>query len=448
MTHFNRVLIANRGEIAVRIIRACKEMNIETVAVYSTADKDSLHAALADYAICIGTGSPKDSYLNLERIMSTAVTLGVDAIHPGYGFLSENSRFAKMCEECGIIFIGPDSDAILNMGNKSTARELMKSSGVPVIPGSDGLIHDMDQALVVAKEIGFPVIIKASMGGGGKGMRIVNTFEDLSRFIDQAKNEAQNAFGDSSIYIEKYITESRHVEFQILADKHGNTIHLFDRECSIQRNNQKMIEEAPSSYISDVMRKNMGDSAVLAAKAIDYNSAGTVEFLVDNDNNYYFIEMNTRIQVEHPTTEMVTGIDLIKEQIKIARGDKLTINQEDVIIRGHSIECRINAEDPDNHFAPSAGTITDLHLPGGNGVRVDTHLYPGYKIPVYYDSMLCKIICWGNDRSEAIQKMKVALDELVVSGIKTNTSLQKRILSHPDFLAGEFNTNFVNKIIG
>ncbi len=448
MTHFNRVLIANRGEIAVRIIRACKEMNIETVAVYSTADKDSLHAALADYAICIGTGSPKDSYLNLERIMSTAVTLGVDAIHPGYGFLSENSRFAKMCEECGIIFIGPDSDAILNMGNKSIARELMKSSGVPVIPGSDGLIHDMDQALVVAKEIGFPVIIKASMGGGGKGMRIVNTFEDLSRFIDQAKNEAQNAFGDSSIYIEKYITESRHVEFQILADKHGNTIHLFDRECSIQRNNQKMIEEAPSSYISDVMRKNMGDSAVLAAKAIEYNSAGTVEFLVDNDNNYYFIEMNTRIQVEHPTTEMVTGIDLIKEQIKIARGDKLTINQEDVIIRGHSIECRINAEDPDNHFAPSAGTITDLHLPGGNGIRVDTHLYPGYKIPVYYDSMLCKIICWGNDRAEAIQKMKVALDELVVSGIKTNTSLQKRILSHPDFLAGEFNTNFVNKIIG
>ncbi|HAE62682.1 MAG TPA: acetyl-CoA carboxylase biotin carboxylase subunit [Eubacteriaceae bacterium] len=448
MTHFNRVLIANRGEIAVRIIRACKEMNIETVAVYSTADKDSLHVALADYAICIGTGSPKDSYLNLERIMSTAVTLGVDAIHPGYGFLSENSRFAKMCEECGIIFIGPDSDAILNMGNKSTARELMKKSGVPVIPGSDGLIHDMDQALEVAKKIGFPVIIKASMGGGGKGMRIVNTFEDLSRFIDQAKSEAENAFGDSSIYIEKYITESRHVEFQILADKYGNTVHLYDRECSIQRNNQKMIEEAPSSCISEDMRKKMGESAVLAAKAIDYHSAGTVEFLVDNDNNYYFIEMNTRIQVEHPTTEFVTGIDLIKEQIKIARGDKLTINQEDVIIRGHAIECRINAEDPDNHFAPSAGTITDLHLPGGNGIRVDTHLYPGYKIPVFYDSMLCKIICWGNDRAEAIQKMKVALDELVVSGIKTNTSLQKRIISHPDFLAGDISTNFVNKIIG
>jgi len=448
MTHFNRVLIANRGEIAVRIIRACKEMNIETVAVYSTADKDSLHVALADYAICIGTGSPKDSYLNLERIMSTAVTLGVDAIHPGYGFLSENSRFAKMCEECGIIFIGPDSDAILNMGNKSTARELMKKSGVPVIPGSDGLIHDMDQALEVAKKIGFPVIIKASMGGGGKGMRIVNTFEDLSKFIDQAKSEAENAFGDSSIYIEKYITESRHVEFQILADKYGNTVHLYDRECSIQRNNQKMIEEAPSSCISEDMRKKMGESAVLAAKAIDYHSAGTVEFLVDNDNNYYFIEMNTRIQVEHPTTEFVTGIDLIKEQIKIARGDKLTINQEDVIIRGHAIECRINAEDPDNHFAPSAGTITDLHLPGGNGIRVDTHLYPGYKIPVFYDSMLCKIICWGNDRAEAIQKMKVALDELVVSGIKTNTSLQKRIISHPDFLAGDISTNFVNKIIG
>jgi acetyl-CoA carboxylase biotin carboxylase subunit len=286
------------------------------------------------------------------------------------------------------------------------------------------------------------------MGGGGKGMRIVNTFEDLSRFIDQAKSEAENAFGDSSIYIEKYITESRHVEFQILADKYGNTVHLYDRECSIQRNNQKMIEEAPSSCISEDMRKKMGESAVLAAKAIDYHSAGTVEFLVDNDNNYYFIEMNTRIQVEHPTTEFVTGIDLIKEQIKIARGDKLTINQEDVIIRGHAIECRINAEDPDNHFAPSAGTITDLHLPGGNGIRVDTHLYPGYKIPVFYDSMLCKIICWGNDRAEAIQKMKVALDELVVSGIKTNTSLQKRIISHPDFLAGDISTNFVNKIIG
>lgn len=448
MSRIKRILIANRGEIAVRIIRACKEMNIETVAIFSTADRESLHVELADYAICVGSGSPKDSYLNLGRIMSTAVTLGVDAIHPGYGFLSENSRFAKMCEECKIIFIGPDSDAILNMGNKSIARALMKESGVPVIPGSDGLIHDMDEAFDIVDKIGYPVIIKASMGGGGKGMRIVSTPEELERFITQAKNEAQNAFGDSSIYIEKYITESRHVEFQILADQFGNTVHLFDRECSIQRNNQKMIEEAPSSCVSEEMREQMGKSAILAAKAINYFSAGTVEFLVDNDNNYYFIEMNTRIQVEHPTTEMVTGMDLIKEQIKIAQGDKLTFTQEDVKIRGHAIECRINAEDPANNFAPCAGTITRLHLPGGNGIRVDTHIYQNYTIPVFYDSMLCKIICWGNDREEAIGRMNTALNELVIEGIKTNTTLQKRIISHPDFRKGHISTSFVNKILG
>ncbi|MBF7095929.1 acetyl-CoA carboxylase biotin carboxylase subunit [Alkalibacter mobilis] len=448
MAPFTRVLIANRGEIAVRIIRALKEMDIESVAVYSTADKDSLHVALADYSICIGSGSPKDSYLNMERILSTAVTLGVDAIHPGYGFLSENSRFAKMCEECKITFIGPDSQAILNMGNKSTARDLMIKSGVPVIPGSDGPISDISEAYDVAEKIGFPVIIKASMGGGGKGMRIVNTKEELESFVTQAKNEAQNAFGDSSVYIEKYISESRHVEFQILADKFGTTVHLFDRECSIQRNNQKMIEEAPSSCVQESLRQKMGDSAIAAAKAINYYSAGTVEFLLDMDNNYYFIEMNTRIQVEHPTTEMITGVDLLKEQIRIAQNEKLTFTQEDLSVRGHAIECRINAEDPENNFAPSAGTISDLHLPGGNGVRVDTHIYPGYKIPVFYDSMLCKIICWSPTRNEAINKMKRALDELVVGGIKTNATLQKRILNHPDFLEGDISTSFVNKIIG
>jgi acetyl-CoA carboxylase biotin carboxylase subunit len=448
MSAFQRILIANRGEIAVRIIRACKEMNIETVAVYSTADKESLHVALADYAICIGTGSPKDSYLHMERIMSTAVSLGVDAIHPGYGFLSENSRFAKMCEECGIIFIGPSSDAILNMGNKSTARALMKNSGVPVIPGSEGLIQDLDEAYTLAEQIGFPVIIKASMGGGGKGMRIVHTKDELASFFHQAKTEAQNAFGDASIYMEKYITTSRHVEFQILADKMGNTIHLFDRECSIQRNNQKMIEEAPSSCLDADKRLQMGESAVLAAKAIGYHSAGTIEFLVDPDQNYYFIEMNTRIQVEHPTTELVTGLDLIKEQIRIAQGQALSLKQEDVTIRGHAIECRINAEDPDRGFSPSAGTIGNLHLPGGNGIRVDTHIYPGYTVPVYYDSMLCKIICLGADRKEAIQKMMSALKELTIEGIHTNVTLQKRILAHPSFQSGHFDTGFVAKLIG
>ncbi|QSX07806.1 acetyl-CoA carboxylase biotin carboxylase subunit [Alkalibacter rhizosphaerae] len=448
MSSFQRILIANRGEIAVRIIRACREMNIETVAVYSTADKESLHVALADYSICIGSGSPRDSYLHLERIMSTAVSLGVDAIHPGYGFLSENSRFAKMCEECGIAFIGPSSDAILNMGNKSTARELMKNSGVPVIPGSDGLIRDLEQAYELAEGIGFPVIIKASMGGGGKGMRIVHNRDELASFFHQAKTEAQNAFGDASIYMEKYITSSRHVEFQILADKAGNTIHLFDRECSIQRNNQKMIEEAPSSCLEEEKRRQMGESAVLAAKAIGYYSAGTVEFLVDEDHNYYFIEMNTRIQVEHPTTELVTGVDLIKEQIRIAQGHSLSLTQDQVCIRGHALECRINAEDPDNAFSPSAGKIGNLHLPGGNGVRVDTHIYPGYTVPVYYDSMLCKIICLGADREEAIRKMRSALKELTVEGIKTNVTLQKRILSHPAFEQGHFDTGFVAKLIG
>ncbi|HCX63745.1 MAG TPA: acetyl-CoA carboxylase biotin carboxylase subunit [Eubacteriaceae bacterium] len=448
MPKFHRILIANRGEIAVRIIRACKTLGIETVAIYSTADKDSLHTVLADYAMCIGGGSPKESYLNLERIMTTAVTLGVDAIHPGYGFLSENSRFAQMCTECNIVFIGPSAHAIEHMGNKSKARQLMIEHKVPVIPGSNGAVHSLEEAEDIVESIGYPVMIKASSGGGGKGMRIVEDHSSLETFILQAQKEAENAFGDPTIYIEKYIRTSRHIEFQILADTLGNTVHLFDRECSIQRNNQKMIEESPSAALDETLRNQMGESAVKAAKAIDYYSAGTVEFLLDEKNNYYFIEMNTRIQVEHPVTEMVTGIDLIKKQIEIAEGLPLNLKQEDITITGHAIECRINAEDPDNGFVPSAGLISDLHFPGGNGVRIDSHVYPDYRVPVYYDSMLAKIICHDHTRHQAIDKMKVALDELVIGNIKTNRSLQQGILAHEGFRQGTFDTGFLNTWIG
>lgn len=447
MAPFKRILIANRGEIAVRIIRACKEMGIETVSVYSKADKESLHAALADYSICIGDNSPQESYLNFQRIMSTAVALGVDAVHPGYGFLSENSKFAHMCEECGIVFIGPSSDAIMSMGNKSSAREIMKKHGVPVIPGSNGVIQTYEEAYEIAREIGYPIIVKASLGGGGKGMRIVTSSSELEGFVSQAKSEAANSFGDSSIYIEKYITTSRHVEFQILADHHGNTVHLYDRECSIQRKNQKVIEEAPATCIDDDMRDEMGTTAIKAAEAINYTNAGTIEFLLDENNNYYFIEMNTRVQVEHPITEMITGIDIIKNQIKIAQGDPLNFTQEDISYKGHAIECRINAEDPDNNFSPSAGLINELHLPGGKGVRIDSHIYHDYRIPIYYDSMIGKIICWGDSRNEAISKMKAALDETVIKGIKTNIPLLKRILTNADFISGNVDTNLISSIL-
>ncbi|MFZ7121711.1 MAG: acetyl-CoA carboxylase biotin carboxylase subunit [Eubacteriaceae bacterium] len=447
MTPIRRILIANRGEIAVRIIRACKELGIETVSVYSTADKESLHVALADYSICVGSGSPQESYLNLDRIMSTAVALGVDAIHPGYGFLSENSKFAKMCEECNISFIGPSSNAIKLMGNKSTAREIMKKNDVPVIPGSEGIVESIEEAKKIAENIGFPVIVKASLGGGGKGMRIINNSDEMEKFVSQAKSEAENAFGDSSIYIEKYITESKHVEFQIIADKYGNIVHLYDRECSIQRNNQKMIEEAPATCINDELRKEMGNTAIKAARAINYENAGTIEFLLDENNNYYFIEMNTRIQVEHPITEMITGIDLIKQQINIAQGEPIPFKQENIKINGHAMECRINAEDPNNDFRPCAGLIKELHLPGGNGVRIDSHIYQNYRIPLYYDSMICKLITWADNRIETINKMNMALSEIIIQDIKTNISLLNKIINHKDFVCGNINTNFIKKII-
>lgn len=447
MTQIKRILIANRGEIAVRIIRACKELGIETISIYSTADKESLHVALADYSICVGPGAVKDSYLNLERIMSAAVALAVDAIHPGYGFLSENSKFAKMCEECNIIFIGPSTNSIKMMGNKSTAREIMQANNVPVIPGSDGVIETPEEANSIAKVIGFPVIVKASLGGGGKGMRIINSADEMEKFINQARTEAANAFGDASIYIEKYITTSRHIEFQILADKYGNVVHLNDRECSIQRNNQKVVEEAPASCIDHELRMKMGETAVRAATAIGYVNAGTIEFLLDENNNFYFMEMNTRIQVEHPITEMITGIDLIKYQIKIAQGETLPFNQKDIKMQGHAIECRINAEDPHNNFTPCAGLIKELHLPGGKGVRIDSHIYQNYRIPLYYDSMICKLITWGDDRNEAIGKMKMALSEVIIEDIKTNISLLQKIVEHPDFSKGNINTKFLDKII-
>lgn len=447
MAKIRRVLIANRGEIAVRVIRACKELGIETISIYSTADKESLHVALADYSICVGSGPVQESYLNMERIISAAVALAVDAIHPGYGFLSENSKFAKMCEECNIQFIGPSSETIRMAGNKSTAREIMQSNGVPVIPGSDGVIHSLEEANHVAASIGYPVIVKASLGGGGKGMRIIENQKDMEKFLLQAKAEAENAFGDASIYIEKYIKTSRHIEFQILADSYGNVVHLNDRECSIQRNNQKVLEEAPASCIDNELRRKMGETAIRAAKAINYVNAGTIEFLLDEDSNFYFMEMNTRIQVEHPITEMVTGIDLIKQQIKIAEGAPLPFNQEDIVIKGHAIECRINAEDPDFNFTPSAGLIKELHLPGGKGVRVDSHIYQNYFIPLYYDSMICKLITWGDDRQEAIDKMKVALDEVIIAGIKTNISLLKMIIEHQDFVDGNITTKFLDKLL-
>ncbi|MFZ7134555.1 MAG: acetyl-CoA carboxylase biotin carboxylase subunit [Eubacteriales bacterium] len=447
MAPFKRILIANRGEIAVRIIRACKEMNIETVCVYSTADKESLHVALSDYSICIGSGSPQDSYLNLQRIMSTAVALGVDAIHPGYGFLSENSQFAQMCEECEIVFIGPSSNIIKLMGNKSTAREIMKINDIPVIPGSDGIVETLDEAHKIAREIGFPVIAKASLGGGGKGMRIIYDASELDGFISQAKAEAANAFGDSSIYIEKYIARSKHVEFQILADNFGNIIHLYDRECSIQRNNQKVIEEAPATCITNALRKTMGETAVKAAQAIGYINAGTIEFLLDENNDYYFIEMNTRIQVEHPITEMITGVDLIKNQIGIAQGESLPFTQKDIAIHGHAVECRVNAEDPDHQFTPCPGLIKELHLPGGKGVRIDSHIYHNYRIPLYYDSMIGKIIAWGDDRTEAIAKMQMALSETMIKEIKTNIPLLIKIIHHENFIQGNIDTSFIKKIL-
>lgn len=438
----NKILIANRGEIAVRIIRACKEMNIKTVAVYSEVDKDALHTRLADEAICIGPGASNKSYLNIKNIIEAACITKADSIHPGFGFLSENSNFAKICEESNIKFIGPKSDVIDLLGNKSNAKEMMKKAGVPVIPGSDGSVKELKDAIQIAEKIGYPVILKAAAGGGGKGIRVVYNSEEIERAYGLVKQEAKNSFNDDEIYIEKFIQNPRHVEIQILADEHGNIVHLGERDCSIQRNHQKIIEETPSTAIDDKLREKMGKDAVKAAKIAGYTSCGTVEFLVDKYNNYYFMEMNTRIQVEHPITEMRTGIDIVKEQIKIAAGESLKFKQKDVEFKGHSIECRINAENPSKNFMPCPGKIEGLHLPGGNGIRIDTAIYDGYIIPPNYDSMIAKIITFGVTRNEAISKMKRALEELVIEGVEINRDFLFEIIRNPNFIRGKFDTSF------
>ena len=443
----NKILIANRGEIAVRIIRACKEMNIKTVAIYSEADKDALHTRLADEAICVGPAVPAKSYLNIRNILEALNITKADSIHPGFGFLAENSHFAKICEESNIKFIGPKSDVINLLGNKSNAKKMMKKAGIPVIPGSDGSIKNIEDATKIAETIGYPVILKAAAGGGGKGIRIANDEEELKNAYVVVKQEAKNAFNDDEIYIEKFIQNPRHVEIQILADEHGNIVHLGERDCSIQRNHQKIIEETPSTAIDDKIRDKMGKDAVKVVKIAEYTSCGTVEFLVDKDGNYYFMEMNTRIQVEHPITEMRTGIDIVKEQIKIAAGEELKFKQKDVEFKGHSIECRINAENPSKNFMPCPGKIEGLHLPGGNGIRIDSAIYDGYIIPPNYDSMIAKVNTFGNTRNEAISKMKRALEEVVIEGIETNRDFLFDIIKDPNFIRGKFDTSFIkNKL--
>lgn len=442
---FNKILIANRGEIAVRIIRACREMGIQTVAVYSEADRDCLHTLLADEAICIGPAPSTQSYLNMERILSATVAMKADAIHPGFGFLSENARFAELCSKCNITFIGPSAEIINRMGNKSEARKTMIEAGVPVVPGSKEAVYTAEDGLAMAKEIGFPVMIKASSGGGGKGMRISRSEEDFTEFFNAAQLESVKGFSDDTMYIEKYIEKPCHVEFQIMADKFGNVIHLGERDCSIQRRHQKVLEEAPCSVISPELRKQMGETAVRAAKSVGYENAGTIEFLLDKDKNFYFMEMNTRIQVEHPVTEMVSGLDLIKEQIRVAAGEPLSVTQDQVEIRGHAIECRINAENPQKHFMPCPGRIQTVHLPGGNGVRVDTHIYSDYKVPANYDSMLMKLIVYDKDREAAIAKMQSALGEVIIEGIETNINFQYEILENEAFRSGDTDTGFIEK---
>ena len=442
---FDKILIANRGEIAVRIIRACREMGIKTVAVYSEADRDCLHTLLADEAICIGPAPSTQSYLNMERILTATVAMKADAIHPGFGFLSENARFAELCKKCNITFIGPSADIINRMGNKSEARKTMMDAGVPVVPGGKEAVHEVEEARLVAEKIGYPVMIKASSGGGGKGMRISRGSEDFDANFQNAQMESIKGFSDDTMYIEKYIEKPRHIEFQIMADKFGNVVHLGERDCSIQRRHQKVLEESPSAAISEELRRKMGETAVLAAKSVGYENAGTIEFLLDKHKNFYFMEMNTRIQVEHPVTELVSGLDLIKEQIRVAAGEPLSVTQKDVKITGHAIECRINAENPEKNFMPCPGLITNVHVPGGNGVRVDTHIYNDYKVPANYDSMLMKLIVHGKDRTEAIAKMRSALGELIIEGIETNVDFQFDILSHEAYQSGDIDTDFIPK---
>lgn len=441
---FEKILIANRGEIAVRIIRACREMGIKTVAVYSEADRDSLHTLLADEAICIGPAASGQSYLNIERILAATVAMKAEAIHPGFGFLSENARFAELCEKCSIAFIGPSAEIISRMGNKSEARKTMIEAGVPVVPGSKEPVHTAEEALEMAKAIGFPVMIKASSGGGGKGMRVSWSEEDFTANFQNAQMESIKGFSDDTMYLERYVEKPRHIEFQIMADKYGNVVHLGERDCSIQRRHQKVLEESPSVAISEELRREMGETAVRAAKAVGYENAGTIEFLLDKNKNFYFMEMNTRIQVEHPVTEFVSGIDLIKEQIRVAAGEHLSVSQEDIHIQGHAIECRINAENPSRNFMPCPGLISNVHFPSGNGVRVDTHIYNDYRVPANYDSMLMKLIVHGKDREEAIAKMRSALGELIIEGIDTNLDFQYEILSNPVYQDGhEIDTDFI-----
>lgn len=440
---FNKVLIANRGEIAVRVIRACREMGIASVAVYSEADRDALHVKLADEAYCIGPAPGKDSYLNMTNLMSVATLVEADAIHPGYGFLAENADFAELCAACNITFIGPSPQAITSMGDKTTARDTMKAAGVPVVPGTEGVIEEVAEAVATAREIGFPVIVKATAGGGGKGMRVVHSEDELKRAVTTAQQEAEANFGNPGVYLEKYLVEPRHIEIQVLADQHGNTIHLGERDCSIQRRYQKLIEEAPSPALDPELRERMGQAAVAAAEAVDYTGAGTVEFLLDKEGHFYFMEMNTRIQVEHPVTELVTGVDLVKEQIRVAAGQPLEISQEDIVIEGHAIECRINAEDPDRKFMPTPGEIQFYLPPGGVGVRVDSAAYPGYRIPPFYDSMIAKLIVWGSDRPEAIRRMRRALAEFAIEGVSTTIPFHIKLLNNRRFNEGDFHIQFL-----
>lgn len=444
---FNKILIANRGEIAVRIIRACRNMGIRSVAVYSKKDEKSLHVQLADQRICIGEGPARNSYLNMDSIITAARNMGADAIHPGFGFLSENSTFVRKCKENGITFIGPEADVIDRMGNKSQARKTMMDAGVPVVPGTKEPVYSADIGKALAAQIGYPVMIKASSGGGGKGMRVAQSEDEFEFQFNVAQRESANAFGDDTMYIEHFVENPRHVEIQIMADQHGNVVALGERDCSVQRNHQKLIEESPSPAIDEETRQEMNRCAILAAKAVNYTNAGTIEFLVDPRGNFYFMEMNTRIQVEHGVTEMVTGTDLIIEQIRVAMGEKLRFDQEEVRLRGHAIECRINAEIPEKNFMPSPGVVEHLHLPAGNGVRVDTALYTGYKIPSEYDSMIAKVIVHAPNREEALQKMRSALDEMLILGVETNLNFQYQILRHPTFCQGKADTGFIESMM-
>ncbi len=444
---FNKILIANRGEIALRIIRACRELGVTSVIVYSKADADSLPVRMADEAVCIGPAASNQSYLLIERIISVAEICDVDAIHPGYGFLAENAHFAEICKACNITFIGPSPEQIRAMGDKSVARETMKKAGVPITPGSDGLITSEDEALAFAKKLKYPVIIKASAGGGGRGMRIAHNDASLVQSYHAARSEAENAFGNGDLYIEKYLVNPRHIEFQILADNHGNIVHLGERDCSVQRRNQKLIEESPSPALNPKLRERMGKAAVRAAKAVNYTNAGTIEFLLNEDGDFYFMEMNTRIQVEHPVTELVSGVDLVKEQIRIAAGEKLSFQQKDIKFEGHAIECRINAEDPERNFTPNPGMITSYIPSGGIGVRVDSHCFTGYKIPPYYDSMIAKLIVYDVDRASALKRCSRALQEFVVEGVKTTIPFANTIINNKDFGAGKYNTGFIEEFM-